>query len=97
MKASHISEHVANIASLDNHVGSRRQDRHGGNNGEETEGDQADPVQNHCGEFPVVLDVGGIVLGPDLVADHPDLLEDVDQLAVDSRVSKTFPKLVKCH
>ena len=78
-------------------MGSCCQYRHGGNNCEETEGDQADPVQDHGGEFPVVLDVGGIVLGPDLVADHPDLLEDVDQLAVDSRVRKTITKLMKCH
>lgn len=78
-------------------MGRRGQDSHGGDNSEQAEGDQADPVQDHGGELPVVLDAGSIVFTPDLVADHANLLEDVDQLAVDAGVSKTFPKLVKCH
>ena len=78
-------------------MGGRGQHSHRGHNSEETEGDQADPVQDHGGKLPVILDAGGIIFTPDLVADHANLLEDVDQLAVDSRMSKTFSKLVKCH
>ena len=38
------------------------------------------PVQHHSRKLPVGLDFTGLVVLPDLVGDHPDLLEDEAQL-----------------
>ena len=67
----------------------------GGNDGEHGEGDQTDAVQHHGRELPVVLDVGRLVLVPHLVADHTDLLQNVDKLPVDPRVGKALPEIVQ--
>ena len=79
---------------LDYDVRSCCQHHNSGDHCEEGEGDETDPVQHHGRELPVILYIGRLVLAPDLVADHPDLLENVDKFSVYSWI---FSKLLDCH
>ena len=51
-------------------MGSRSKDGKCGDDGEGSEGDEAEPVEHHGRELPVVLDRGRIFVVPQLVCDH---------------------------
>jgi len=57
----------------------------GCDNGEQGEGDQAEPVQHHRSKLPVVLRRRRLVVVPDLVGDNFDLFENQGELAVNPR------------
>jgi len=65
-------------------VRGREEDSHGGHDREEGEGDEAEPVENHGRELPVVLDCRRILIVADLVGDDPQLLKDQVQLSIDA-------------
>ena len=44
--------------------------------------DQAQPVKHHRGKLPVALHSPALLIIPDLVGDHLDLLQDETQLSV---------------
>lgn len=54
----------------------------GGDDGEQREDDEAEPVDDHGGELPVVRHLGRLVLLAQLVGDDAQLLEDEGELAV---------------
>ena len=60
----------------------RRGSQHGQgrHDGEESEGDQAETIQDHRGELPITLYSTGLLVIPDLVSDHFYLLEDEAEL-----------------
>ena len=57
---------------------------------EDTEGYQAHPVDHHGGELPVGLLGARLVIVPDLVSDHLDLLQDEGKFPADSQAFWTF-------
>lgn len=54
----------------------------GGYDCEQCEDDEAEAIDHHGGELPVVGHLRGLVLLPQLVGDHPQLLEDERELPV---------------
>lgn len=54
----------------------------GGDDGEQREDDEAEPVDDHGGELPVIRHLGRLVLLAQLVGDDAQLLEDEGELAV---------------
>lgn len=54
----------------------------GGDDGEQREDDEAEPIDDHGGELPVVRHFGRLVLLAQLVGDDAQLLEDEGELAV---------------
>ena len=57
-----------------------------GHYGEGGVGHQAQPVQHHGRKLPVALHRPTLLIVPDLVGDHLDLLEDETQLPVERMV-----------
>jgi len=68
----------------DDDVRRRHEHGDGGDDSEGREGDQAQPVQHHGRELPVVLDLGRVLVVANLVRDHADLLEDQAELPVNA-------------
>ena len=66
----------------------------GCDNGEQGEGDQAEPVQHHRSKLPVALHRPGLLVVPDLVGDDLDLLEDETELPVQGVTGRARPRLL---
>lgn len=73
----------------DDDVRGREEDRHGGHDREEGEGDEAEPVENHGRELPVILDGRRVLVVTDLVGDDPQLFQDQVQLSIDAGRERT--------
>lgn len=73
----------------DDDVGSREKNCDGGNDREYSKSDEAESVKHHGSELPVVLDGSRVLVVPDLVRDHPDLLQDQTELPVDPGGKRT--------
>ena len=67
---------LCNPSLRDNDMRRRQQDCYGGQDGEQGEGDQTEPIQDHGSEFPVILDGRRVLVVSDLVRDDSDFLED---------------------
>lgn len=59
----------------------RQEDHHRRDDGVEGEGDEAEPVDHHRGELPVVPHLGVVLVASHLVGDEAELAQDVLQLA----------------
>ncbi len=66
-------------------MGRRDKDCNGRDYRECSEGYKTQSVQHHGGEFPIILDGRRVFVVPDLVRDHPQLLEDQAELSVRPR------------
>ena len=82
------------LSLLDDDVWGDREHDQGGHDSEEGEEDKAQPVENHCGELPVTLNLRGFVIIPDLVGDHSDLLQDESQFSLQRSGCHSFLKTV---
>ena len=63
----------------DNDMGGGHQQENGGYHGEQCEDYQAQSVQHHGSKLPVTLCCPRIILIPDLLGDHPELLQNESQ------------------
>ena len=63
----------------DNDMGGGHQQENGGYHGEQCEDYQAQSVQHHGSKLPITLCGPCVILIPDLLGDHPELLKDESQ------------------
>ena len=63
----------------DNDMGGGHQQENGGYHGEQCEDYQAQSVQHHGSKLPITLCGPCVILIPDLLGDHPELLQDESQ------------------
>ena len=66
-----------------------------GHYGEGGVGHQAQPVQHHGCKLPVALHRPALLIIPDLVSDHLDLLEDETQLPVQRMVGASHCAFIR--
>lgn len=69
-------------------MGRREEHGDGGDHGEESEDEEAEPIHHHGGELPVVGYLLGLVRLAQLVCDVVQLLEDEGELAVRAEAAR---------
>ena len=78
------------ICLFDDNMRSSYQDTNCSQNCEQTECDQTEPIKHHGSKLPIIFNWSRLVIIPNFIAYHLDLLQDIDKLPVDPRKSEIF-------